>query len=555
MEVTTINNKVLDKKLTRKIKDLSGEFKYYEIGDVNVKNSGDCYKINTIFYALEKGKIEWDYYNQQYALKSSLTEGYIDSEFTLGYFSKLADAACKVYMNRDEDYKLAITNAIPSDNNFIEYEGSYYNPLFFTYEDIIPRQQISREYKSTLQYSFDKAGSEAKILYKNYTPKNELIGKYNYGGQRALLDEFTFGVEIETTHGVIPEELIKELGVRPVRDGSISGLEYVTIPLSGASGFSSFIETVELINKYTSSDFSCSMHVHVGNIPRTESFIVGMFKLMYHIQDDLYDLFPRYKRINTGIKRMCYTAPLSSHLMASLNYECKSDGDVSNDYKKIIHRLSGNNSSYREYVPLERIKCHPSDPGESSKWNMKERYKLLNLIPLVFTNKSTVEFRIFTVPDSVQKAIDFLIMSLSVTKFVKQNHTTINRSQHAIREYSLNRILSDNEHSYNTYMNLERRKQYVNRLMEHEGSFFEEKSVQLNGRRPQITKRVANPNRPLSTQLSDSERDLFQRLSEQAQVRSRFGTTTNGSTTGRFEVYGAGGFQAGNAVNLGNNNQ
>ena len=52
MNVTTITGEVINKKLTRKIKNLQDIFAYYKIGNINQKDSGDCYQINNIFYKI-----------------------------------------------------------------------------------------------------------------------------------------------------------------------------------------------------------------------------------------------------------------------------------------------------------------------------------------------------------------------------------------------------------------------------------------------------------------------------------------------------------------------
>ncbi len=201
--------------------------------------------------------------------------------------------------------------------------------------------------------------------------------------------------------------------------------------------------------------------------------------MMYYLQNDIYELFPRYKYINDGTKRMCYTAPLSSHLMSSLNYRCQTSQDIKNDYTNIVYELSGKHSSYSKYVPLSNITSHPSDPSESSKWYMKERYKILNLIPLIFTNKSTIEYRIFTVPNTIDKAISFLILSLIITDFVKKHDSSINSDSSLIKSYDLKKILYNTINGTNVFYDIQRRQSIVNDILNNKGGFFEEKDVTI----------------------------------------------------------------------------
>lgn len=509
MNVITITGEEIDKKRARKIKSLSGEFKYYKIGNINVKNSGDCYQINNIFYTIEKGRIEWDCQLNQYALKTTLVQGIIDEEYNKGYFNKNAPDIVSVFLNKEPISEYCISRSIAENTGLIEgNKNLFYNPLYYSYDDILPRQEVDRNYKNSLSYNFKNVMIEATRSYNSYNiDKNKLI-KYNYNDIGFLFNNYTFGVELETTRGIIPESLYKSLGVRPVRDGSITGLEYVTIPLTGEKGFCAFIDIVELLNKYTSSDYTCSMHIHIGGVPRSEEFIVAMFKTMFFIQDDIYELFPRYKKNNGGIKRMCYTAPLDKYLMTSLNYSNQNHPvKIREDYVKIIHELSGRHSSFRKYVPLEDINNHPSDPSESSKWYMKERYKILNLIPLIFTNKQTIEYRIFTVPDTVEKAISFLVMSLVITRFVHVNMQAINNDCNSIKDYNFNNILSSMIRSNDPIMRfLQQRQMVVNNILNEKGGFFEEKDVKL--------KLHAKPN------YKELDRELFEAM-EQMRSRAR----------------------------------
>ena len=40
---------------------------------------------------------------------------------------------------------------------------------------------------------------------------------------------------------------------------------------------------------------------------------------------------------------------------------------------------------------LDNIISHPSDPNGNQKWNIRPRYLLFNIIPLIFGNKQTIE--------------------------------------------------------------------------------------------------------------------------------------------------------------------
>lgn len=482
MNVITISGETIDKKLTRKIKNLQNEFAYYKIGNINQKDSGDCYQINNIFYTVEKGRIVWDEYFNQYVLKTTTVEGIVDATYRRGFFNKNINNMAVVFLNAEPVSELCISTDLAEQLGLINGEGNlYYNPEYYTYDQILPRQVIDRNYKNSLQYNFKHYIAEATKSYEKFNiVKDNRIELY-YKDIKTLLETYSFGVEIETTYGMIPIEVYDNLGVRPVRDGSITGLEYVTIPLAGKKGLYAFVKIVEAINKYTSSDYTCSMHIHVGNIPRTMEFIVAMFKTMYHLQDEIYRLFPLYKQFDNGIKRQCYTAPLSSHVMSSLNYACKDENDLKDDYQKIVYELSGKHPNYKKFIDLSNIENHPFDPSESSKWQMKSRYKIQNLIPLIFTNKQTVEYRIFTVPNNIDKAINFLTLALSITHFVDLYKSNIIQSQGCINPLTLYKIFDYTlDNKYNQHEYLQRRESVVRMHVNNKGGFFEERDINLN---------------------------------------------------------------------------
>lgn len=481
MEVKTVSNITIDKKLTRKIKNSENEYGYYKIGDIYQKNSGDCYSINNIFYTIQKGRIVWDEQLNQYVLKTSTFEGIININLERGFFSKELSKTVIVYLNKEPISDLCISAQVAENLNLIEGENNtYYNPQYYSYEQILPRRIIDKNYKNSLPYNFKywmKECSDSFLKFKIVENKNT---EHTYSQLSSMLSKYTFGVELETTKGMIPTHLYENLGVRPVRDGSINGLEYVTIPLTGKKGLYVFIEIIKLINKYTSSDYSCSMHIHVGNIPRTMEFIVSMFKTIYHLQDEIYRMFPLYKRYNDGIKRQCYTAPFCSYLMSSLNNKYNTVEDVEVDYQKIVYDLSGKHDDYYNFKSLEGIENHPYDVSDNSKWNVKSRYKIVNLIPLIFTNKQTVEYRIFTVPDTVDKAINFLTIALSITDYVCKYQDTILQKNSTSPVINLRKIFKNTLNSSDKQLDLlEKRKYLVNNHISQKGGFFEEKDIKL----------------------------------------------------------------------------
>ena len=73
---------------------------------------------------------------------------------------------------------------------------------------------------------------------------------------------FTFGLEFETSQGYVPEDICFRDGLIPLRDGSISGIEYSTVVLSRNEGLALLEQQVESLKKYTDFNKDCSIHIH-----------------------------------------------------------------------------------------------------------------------------------------------------------------------------------------------------------------------------------------------------------------------------------------------------
>lgn len=476
MNVTTINGEVVLKKNARKIKGIDGEFNYYKIGNIEQKDSGDCYKINNIYYTVEKQRIAWDYASNIYALRSSLVEGIVNNgrnSFTSrGYFTK-NDKVVKGFTN-NTSHVLILNKELALELGYLEgTDGNFYNMNFFTYDYIYPREMVSRDYKNALDYTLQTS----KVNTKPYAILKSDINLENvYKQYSNILNSYSFGIEMETLRGIIPISELERLNINPLRDGSINGLEYVSLPLKGKTGLYNFKEMLENVIKYTDSDYTCSMHVHVGGIPRTPEFITAAFKVNYLIQNDLFKLFPDYKQFNTGVKKKCYTSPLDSSLMISLTKTTKSE-EIEKNCSKIVNHLTSNYMDYSK-LKLDEIESHPRDPGNSAKWNIIERYKFFNLIPLIFTNKQTIEYRIFTQPDTIDKGIFFLMLSLLITDYIVKNQQFINSNDLTLDRISLYEILGS--YGRGVYDSFRSRSEQITRHKSYKGSHFEENIIKTS---------------------------------------------------------------------------
>jgi hypothetical protein len=63
-----------------------------------------------------------------------------------------------------------------------------------------------------------------------------------------------------------------ELGLIPLRDGSITGIEFSTVVLQGNEGLNLLKQQVEALNANTIFDKDCSLHIHFGGLNLTVKF-------------------------------------------------------------------------------------------------------------------------------------------------------------------------------------------------------------------------------------------------------------------------------------------
>ena len=455
-EVTTIGGKKALKSDCRKIGN-----DYYLIGDNSVPDSGECYYINDKYYKYNTGYIEYDYRIKSYTTsKAELLLGVVgfgkDGGIIKGKFSSVDGVFA-------EFNKISVTEGLFYLLEGIKIPFNYYklnltDNIYYANNQIAalrtiepPKTVISRSIKNSLSYdsrnSLSSAIAEFNKRYKktDFSNVSTIIDK--------LLHDLSFGVEFETVKGSIPFDTCKNVGLIPLRDGSIEGLEYATIPLSGRRGIDALSDSIDLLKNNTTYDKNCSIHFHIGNLPRTEEFFVALFKILCIIQQEMFDMFPIYKQFNRGFKRKHYTKPfdLVRHF-SILDNKMGSAKDVKKNFAKLYKFLSMGEDYMNDSIKgkLSNIKYHPSDPGGNSKWNIRTRYYWCNLIPLLFGNKETVEFRLHTPTYNKNKIFSYLILICNIIEYVKRNSSYIVKDDSNYLNLSLADILFNNTNSAST---------------------------------------------------------------------------------------------------------
>lgn len=419
--VTTINNELLPISQCRVYNK-----KYYKIGNINVENSGDCYKIDNKYYRVETGQIVFNHTINEYCLKNNnLIYGLIQNN-EKGYFENNKNKVKIFDENNNTIY--AIDQKVLNDNlNYREElsTGDFKYISLLKAKDFNKIKLPSKDYKFSLPY--DSKGITEKYIniYNNlYDSKIS----YEIEDLSKIIEDLTFGLEFETTVGYVPPRITNKLGLIPLRDGSITGIEYVTVPLSGSKGLQTIEDIVKELQNRTKYDYKCSLHLHLGNIPRTKEFILAFFKLSLFLQDEIFSMFPFYKKYNLGLKNKNYSKPYSTFYLLNKMDNVIDDSNIDKNFSVLFDYLASQSENYFSEVfnnNLENVKCHPQDISGNQKWNIVNRYYFHNFIPLIFGNKQTIEFRIHTPTYDIYKIYMFLAINSILVNFTINNQKDI----------------------------------------------------------------------------------------------------------------------------------
>ena len=438
-KVITIKGEELPISQCRKFNKL-----YYKLGDINIQNSGDCYLINGKCYREETGLIVYNYSIKEYViLNDNLLQGVVDvadGNLIIGYFNNNT----KYSKITDKNGKSHWLYNVEIFNNNKEYRehlstGNFYHISTLQAWKFNKIEFPNKNYKYSLPYdSKGIIGNNLKNYNENYNPEIS----QNIKNYAPLLENLSFGLEFETTKGHIPDRVLNQYGLIPLRDGSISGIEYVTVPMEGEKGLQCTADILKELKKRTSySDETCSLHLHLGNIPRTKEFILAFFKVGMKIQDEMFQMFPLYKKYNYHIKNKNYSAPLPTFEILSQLDPIIDSRNIDENFGVLYKYLSMGQDFKSVGNNLENVLSHPADPNGNQKWLIKPRYFLYNVIPLIFGNKQTIEFRIHTPTYDINKILPFIFMNSLIVNFIIRNQDSILSNKNILNNYNLLDIL------------------------------------------------------------------------------------------------------------------
>jgi Putative amidoligase enzyme len=314
-----------------------------------------------------------------------------------------------------------------------------YNPMRaeWSLEKLSTKDVIAKLQNEEAQGIRRGNGGAGKLPYRNYTTEIYSISDYPRELKKGptktfkqhpcdkFIGKYTYGVEIETSHGHFPETFLPAYGVVPLKDGSITGHEYTSVVLNQKNmGVEGLAELFEQMAKYTITNKNCSLHYHVGSLPRTKEFVVALWQLYFRLQDEFDNLMPPYKR-NISYLATKAGGP-KDHCARLMPLISKTTESKFNEILTFC-----NDGMFPETIDSKNLRYHHRRDG-ARKWEYESRYVALNFLPFFFEEKGTVEFRLHSGTVNKYKAISWLFICLALVEYASKHAEKIIASKDKI---------------------------------------------------------------------------------------------------------------------------
>lgn len=262
--------------------------------------------------------------------------------------------------------------------------------------------------------------------------------------------KYTFGLELETCSGLVPEDSYKDLNVLCIYDGSLKdedgvarGGEYVTGVLTGDAGVNQLKKIVNtLVKSNCAVNQKCSVHVHIGSAKFSKKELLAMYMLGKQLEDEMYTIFPQSRADNV------YCRPLGSILLPADRENLSNFKNLSSlEFDKLIDYLfdlrlfpyvktgvpnANLPRTSSNYVKPSRgdNKSTPHPAGNKCGYDKNaQRYSWLNFVTCLYNNKGpnakTLEFRLHNGTLNFKKILAWLKICVAFTWFAENHQDSI----------------------------------------------------------------------------------------------------------------------------------
>lgn len=379
---------------------------------------------------------------------------------------------CMKYVERNQSFDVCVSEELAYKLGFEESisDGNlYYKPNIpeKIWNSILSKPGKPQPYpRLSIDYNANEKNKSFRYIYNEYLAYSKgLIIDDSTKDIVSYLGGKSFGLELETSYGMIPEKLLVPLGLVPLRDGSlrergVEPYEYTTVPLEGLTGLQTIKNICEQMNKRNSISINCSLHLHIGNLPKEDKlYALTSYILGHDLQNEIFEMFPMYKLDPSVIgKEKNYCQMLDS---LSLITPCKEIFNPEKNYEEELQKCFNVLFSFMcdgkvggESNDWNIKKCvHPLDPNGQAKWNIHSRYLWKNLVPLVFSSARTVEYRIHTPTLNFTKITNWLFICIAISRYAeKYPKEILTRNRRSKRDrITLDKVLKEYETNFGQF--------------------------------------------------------------------------------------------------------
>jgi hypothetical protein len=243
-------------------------------------------------------------------------------------------------------------------------------------------------------------------------PKEHKLSKYLH---------YTFGVEFETSQGYIPQDICFRDGLIPLRDGSITGLEYSTVVLNGNEGLCLLEQQVESLKEYTYFNKECSLHIHMGGYPLDPLKIFRLYNTCKKLEPYIEHIVP-----NLTFNSAEYKLNGKDYCTKLANYK---------NFEELYTGLVG-----RKFMD-SFTQPHPLDIRREAKWHIDTRYTWVNFInALCYNVNKTIEFRFLRPTYNFKKIVLWLYIFNAILKFSEEMTTVREVNKPDLLKYIVKKV-------------------------------------------------------------------------------------------------------------------
>jgi hypothetical protein len=306
--------------------------------------------------------------------------------------------------------------------------------IYLIYQEKINKESIEKV-RASMNKTYDEAGpdeNQAKIISLNYNrypgnqilfqPQSRGIAVSKNKGKTSGID-YTFGIEFETSAGLLADSTCETLGLIKVGDGSIGSAEYVTSPLHGDLGVEALEKAANTLAKSTFVDNRCALHIHVGGASGTSSpsfdipFLINSIALGSKVEEDLFKMCPKSRH------------PEFKHCHSIIRYK----GINTKNYKgRLGHFIFGPRENWSNRIKFNDYEYGVDGQDINTGLGLYAggRYKWLNLINCASRARhKTIENRLFPGTTSFHKVYNFLLITLAFVRFADTQDSKLIRGE------------------------------------------------------------------------------------------------------------------------------